>query len=216
MIKSLAKYTVTAATLVTGGGLGVLAAQAPAHAGGISAVFSCDVPMLGSNTVVLDGWLSSPGQTAVSRPTGFRLHLSRLDVSAPAPIDSWNASAWINVGGAESGAFRVAGSGGYVPVGQPITGDLTGDWVPGVTGNDLLSVGRIKITVSSPATGTVTARCMPNDRPVAETLAVLPSYYPGWSGPVAPPYAGWNRPIVVVPPRHPGWNPPIVVLPHHL
>ncbi|WP_329237909.1 hypothetical protein OG417_34900 [Actinoallomurus sp. NBC_01490] len=206
MIRSLAGYAVTAATLVTGGGLALVAAQAPAYAGGFSTVYSCDVPMLGSTTVVLDGWLSSPGQTAVTRPTGVRLHLSRLAVNAPVPIGSWSASAWINVGGAENTAFRVAGAGGYVPVGQPIRGDLTGDWTPAVGGTDTLSVGRLKITTNSPAIGTVTARCVPNDQSAAETLAVLPSYHPGWSGPIVPPYAGWARPVA---PYRPSWRGPL-------
>jgi hypothetical protein len=206
MIKTLAGYALTGATLVTGGGLALVAAQAPAYADRFSTVYSCDVPMLGSGAVVLDGRLSSPGQTAVTRPTGVRLHLSRLGAGAPVPIDSWSASAWINVGGAENSAFRVTGSGGYVPVGQPIRGDLTGDWTPAVSGTHVLTVGRLKITMTGPAIGTVTARCVPNDRPVAETLAVLPSYYPGWSGPIVPPYAGSARPVA---PYRPGWVGPM-------
>jgi hypothetical protein len=220
MKMSFAKYAVAATTLVAGGGLGAVAAQAPAYAGGFSTTYTCDVPMLGSSTLALAGWLTSPGQAAVSRPTGFQLHISSLNFSAPVPIDSWNASAWITVGGSENAAFRVAGSGGYVPPGQPLTGDLAGEWAPTTTGTHLLSVGRLRITASTAATGMVTARCTPTEpRPVAETMTVLPSYEPGWSGPIVPPYAGWTPPvvyrpgwhrppIVVVPPRHIGWTRP--------
>jgi hypothetical protein len=211
MITSFGKYAVATAALVSAGGLGAIAAQAPAWAGGFSTTYTCNVPMLGSRTAVLDGWLTSPGQTAVSRPTGFRLHISSLNMRTPIALHSWSASAWVTVGGAENSAFRMTGSGGYVPAGQPISGDLTGDWSPAVGGTDLLSVGRIKITATTAMTGPVTAHCVANEPgPVAETLSVQPSYYPGWSGPIAPPYQpGWARPY------HPDWNRPIGP-PHHI
>ena len=207
MITSFAKYALAAATLCTAGGLGAIAAQAPASADGFAATYTCNVPMLGARTAVLQGWLGSPGQTAVNRPTGFRLHISRLDLGAPVALDSWSATAWVRVGGAERSAFRMTGSGGYVPAGQPITGDLSGDWSPDRPGTDVLSVGNLILTATTPMTGPVTAHCVPNGpAPAAETLSVLPWHHHGWSGPIVPPYhQGWDRPY------RPGWQQPVVL-----
>jgi hypothetical protein len=212
MLRSFARYAAAATTLAAGGGIALFAVQAPAQAGGFASLFTCDVPLLGSTTVGVHGWLSSPGRTVVNRPASFRLHIGRTGVGGPLPVDSWSASAWINVTGAENTAFRVAGSGGWAP-GQPFRGDLAGDWAPTVSGTDLLSIGRIKITVTGAATGTVTARCFPADRPVAETLTVVPWYPPAWGAPVAPYGPAWNRPIVVAPPATTVWGRPVVVVP---
>jgi len=214
MITSLSKHAVAAA--VAFGGLGAIAFQAPAHAGGFSTSYTCNVPMLGSRTVVLEGWLTSPDQAVAGSPGTFQLHVSSLSPGAPVAVDSWSAAARVDVGGAENTWFRMAGSGGYVAPGQPLSGDLAGDWTPAVTGTHVLSVGGVTVTVNSPATGSVTARCVANEpRPAAETLSVFPAYQPGWTAPVAPPYEVVTPPYnVIVPPYHQGWHRPIVP-PYH-
>ncbi|GAA2080064.1 hypothetical protein [Actinomadura alba] len=220
MITSLGKHAVVAATVAALGGLMAIAAQKPAHAGSFSAAYTCTVPVLGSRIVGLDGWLTSPGQTAAGSPAGFRLHISRLNLGSPVAIGSWNASAWVDVSGAESTSFQLTGSGGFVPARQPISGDLTGDWAPAAPGTDLLSVNSITLNVNTPVTGDVTVQCVPRlPRPVAETLMVVPQYQPGVTRPVVVlPHPGWSRPIG--PPyhhhhHHPGWSRPIVRPQHH-
>jgi hypothetical protein len=209
MITFLGRHALVAATIA--GGL-TCAAQAPANASGFSATYTCDVPGLGPRTVGIDGWLTSPGRTVAATTAAFRLHIASMSLSAPIPVDSWSATAWINVSGAENASFQVSGAGGFVPVGQPITGDLTGDWTPSAGGTDLLSVGGVAVSATTRMTGNVTVQCTPNEpRPVAETLTVDPPvpYDPGYPG-YPPPYypGGWRPPIVVAPPYHPGG-------PHH-
>jgi hypothetical protein len=214
MITSIGRHAVAAATVMAVGGLGALAVQAAtqatAQAAGFSTTYTCSGPMLGTRTAVLEGWLTSPGQTAVN-----------LSLGAPYPMDSWSASARVRVGGAENTAFRVTGSGGYVPVGQPLSGDLSGEWAPAANGTHVLNVGGITISANAPA-GNLTAYCAANEpRPVAETLTVFPVYQPGWNESAEPPYnvvvpyrpgwhrPGWNHPIVVMPPyHHGGWERP--------
>jgi hypothetical protein len=203
MITSIGKHAMAAATVMAVGGLGAIAVQAAgqatARAAGFSTTYTCSGPMLGTRSAVLEGWLSSPGQTAVNQPVGFRLHISSLGLGAPYPLGSWSASARIRVGGAENSAFRVTGSGGYVPVGQPLSGDLSGEWVPAANGPHDLSVGGIAINANTPG-GSLTAYCAATEpRPVAETLSVFPVYQTGWSEPDAPPYGA-------VVPYRPGWN----------
>jgi hypothetical protein len=212
MITSLGTLAVAAATIAG------MAVPAPARAAGFATTYTCSIPGMGARTVGLDGWLTSPGQTSAGRTAGFQLHISNLSISAPIPLDSWSASAWIDVSGAEVTSFQVTGSGGYVPAGQAITGDLTGEWTPSVNGTDALTPSALTVTVNTAMTGNVTAECAPNGpRPVAETLTVYPQYYTGWPRPVAPPYRpgwhrpiappyGWHRPVVIVPPGHPGWG----------
>jgi hypothetical protein len=214
MITSLGKHAVAAATVVALGGLNVIAAT-PAQAAGFSAAYTCTVPVLGPRGVVLNGWLTSPGQTAVSTPTGFQLRISSLNLNSPVAIDSWSASAWIDVSGAESASFQLTGSGGFVQARQPISGDLIGNWAPGLQGTDLLSVSSITISANTAVTGNVTVECAPNaPRPVAETLTVVPPNYSGWVRPITPDYhPGWSRPIGR-PHHHPGWSRPIG-RPHH-
>jgi hypothetical protein len=214
MITSLSKHAVAAA--VAFGGLGAVAVQAPAQAGGFSGSYTCDIPMLGSRTVVLDGWLTAPGQTTADQPAGFQLHVSSLSLRAPIAVDSWSAAARIDVGGAENSSFRMTGTGGSVAAGQPISGDLVGGWTPAVDGTHVLSVGRVTISVTTAITGVVTARCVANEpRPAAETLSVSPAYNPEWTVPVAPPYQVVAPPYnVVAPPYHHGWYRPIAP-PYH-
>ena len=202
MITSIGKHAVAAATVMAVGGLGAIAVQAAgqatARAAGFSTTYTCAGPLLGTRSAVLDGWLGSPGQTAVNQPVGFRLHISSLGLGAPYPLASWNATARVRVGGAEISAFRVAGSGGYVPIGQPLSGDLSGEWAPSANGPHDLTLGGITISANTPA-GTLTAHCAANEpRPVAETLSVFPVYQTEWS-PDAPPYD-------VAVPYRPGWN----------
>ena len=203
MITSLGKHAVAAATVVALGGLNVIAAT-PAQAAGFSAAYTCTVPVLGPRGVVLNGWLTSPGQTAVNRPTGFQLRISSLNLNSPVAIDSWSASAWIDVSGAESASFQLTGSGGFVQARQPISGDLIGNWAPGLQGTDLLSVSSITISANTATAGTITAQCVPNEaRQAGETLTVFPPYAAGGNRPHAAPYhRGWNRP------HHPGWHRP--------
>jgi hypothetical protein len=214
MITSFGKYAVAAAAAVSAGGLGAIAAQAPAQAAGFSSTYTCTVPMLGSQTAVLNGWLSSPGQTGVGRSTDYQMHISSLSLGAPIAIDSWSASAWVDVSGSESSSFQMTGSGGFVPAGQPLSGDLAGDWAPSVRGPHALSVSGITITANTPVTGNVTAQCVANEpRPVAATLMVHSGYYPGWNQPIVTPYpAGWVGPVA---PYRPGWHRPIVLPPYH-
>jgi hypothetical protein len=218
MITSFGKYAVAVAAAVSAGGLATVAAQTPARAAGFTSTYTCTVPMVGSQTAVLNGWLSSPEHTRVGTPTGFQLHISSLSVNTPIAIDSWSASAWVDVSGSESSSFQMAGSGGFVPAGQPLSGDLSGDWAPSVRGPHVLSISGLTITANTPVTGNVTAQCTANEpRPVAATLmAHNGGYYPGWDNPVVAPYPvgwagpyrpGWHRPIVL-PPYHGGWHQP--------
>jgi hypothetical protein len=196
MITSFGKHAVAAATVVVLGGLGVAVAHTPARASGFSTAYTCTLPLLGSRAALLDGWLTSPGQTAVNGTAAFRLHIARLTLNSPVPIDSWNASALIGVRGAETSSFRVAGSGGFVPARQPLSGDLIGDWVPTQRGTDLLSVSSITISANTTTTGTITARCVPSEaRQAGETLTVFAPYAGGGRRPHTAPYhRGGNRP----------------------
>lgn len=212
MITSIS--TVAVAAVVAAGGLGAVAAQAPARAAGFSATYTCTVPMVGSRTAVLNGWLASPEHTRAGRPTGFQLHISSLSVGAPIAVDSWSASAWVDVSGSENSSFQLTGSGGFVPAGQTLSGDLSGDWTPSVRGPHVLSVTGFTINANTPAAGNVTAECVANEpRPVAATLMVHTGYEPGWDQPVVSPYpVGWAGPVA---PYRPGWHRPIVLPPYH-
>jgi hypothetical protein len=203
MIRSFGKHAVAAATVAAFGSLGVAVAHTPARASGFSTAYTCTLPLLGSRAAILDGWLTSPGQTAVNGTAAFRLHIARLTLNSPVPIDSWNAFASIGVRGAEISSFRVAGSGGFVPARQPLSGDLIGDWSPTQRGTDLLSVSSITISANTTA-GAITAECVPNEaRQAGEILTVFPPYAAGGNRPHAAPYhRGWNRP------HHPGWHRP--------
>jgi len=210
MITSLARYALaTAAAAAAFGGIGAIAA-APAQANGFSATYMCIGPM-GAGTVALEGWLASPGRTVVSRPTGFRLHIRSLSLQSPMSLTSWNASARIDVSGAENSAFRLAGTGGFVPAGQPIAGDLVGSWAPLARGPHLLSVGALTIHANTPLNGPVRAHCVANEpRPTAETLAVFGGYHYGWTTPIAT--APYQQPIITQPYQQPilmayhGWG----------
>jgi hypothetical protein len=215
MITLLGKHAVTVTTALAIGGLGAVAAQAPAQASGFSAAYTCNISNLGQTQAVLNGWLTSPG-TTFSGPARFRLHISSLNLQAPLPIDSWSATAWINVGGAENTTFQVSGGGGPVPAQGVIAGDLVGDWAPYMGGTDLLSVGGIELTANSAEAGSVPVQCVPNGSTVAEVLRVASPYHGGWNRPAVPIFhiGGWyhpgmalHRPVWIRPGR-PGWNRP--------
>ncbi|GAB2800450.1 hypothetical protein GCM10027176_00580 [Actinoallomurus bryophytorum] len=216
MTTSFGKYAVTASAVFALGGLSAITAQAPAQASGFSAAYTCNISNLGQVPAVLNGWLSSPG-TAFNGPASFRLHISSLNLQSPIPIDSWSATAWINVGGAENTTFQVAGGGGSVPAQGALAGDLVGDWAPVMGGTDFLRVGGLEITANSAEAGSVPVQCVPNGAPVAEVLRVASPYHGRWIRPAVPIFhiGGWyrpgmtlHRPVWIHPGRPGGWNRP--------
>jgi hypothetical protein len=214
MITSFGKRAATVTTVFAIGALSAVAVQAPARASGFSAAYTCNISNLGQTAAVLNGWLTSPG-TTFSGPSRFQLHISSLNLQSPVPIDSWTATAWINVGGAENTTFQVSGSGGPVPAQGAIAGDLVGDWAPVMGGTDLLSVGGIELTANSAEAGSVPVQCVPNGTTVAEVLRVASPYHGRWIRPTVPIFhiGGWYRPGMAL---HrpvwiggrPGWNRP--------
>jgi hypothetical protein len=171
MFGSLASRAVTVSAAVALGGLLV---QAPAHASDFSASYTCDIPLSGSQDVTITGSLTaSPNPSTAGTSTHFALHISSLSLSAPVAINSWTATADIDASGAETATFQVTGGGGSVPANQPITGDLAGDWTPGMAGTDEFQGGDVTVHANVSILGNVTVPCTPNDpRPVAETLTV--------------------------------------------
>jgi hypothetical protein len=208
MITSLGKIAVTATTVLAIGGLSAVAARTPARASGFSAAYTCNISNLGQTAAVLNGWLASPG-TVFNGPARFQLHISSLNLQSPIPIDSWIATAWINVGGAENTTFQVSGSGGPVPLQGTIAGDLAGDWAPTMAGTDLLSVGGIEITANSAEAGSVPVQCVPSGSRVADVLRVASPYHGPWIRPAAPVFhvGGWYRPGMVL--HRPVWIRPV-------
>jgi hypothetical protein len=216
MTTSFGKYAVTATAVFALGGLSAIAGQAPAQASGFSAAYTCNISNLGQVPAVLNGWLSSPG-TAFNGPASFRLHISSLNLQSPIPIDSWSATAWINVGGAENTTFQVSGGGGAVPAQGALAGDLVGDWAPVMGGTDFLRVGGLELTANSAEAGSVPVQCVPNGAPVAEVLRVASPYHGRWIRPAVPIFhiGGWyrpgmslHRPVWIRPGRPGGWNRP--------
>ncbi|MDN3359746.1 hypothetical protein [Actinomadura sp. DC4] len=174
MIGSLARRAAAASSVLALGGLGALALQAPAHASSFSASYTCNIPLSGSQAVTISGTLTaSPSPSTTGTSTHFALHISNLSLSSPVAINSWTATAGIDVTGAQTASFQVSGSGGRVPANQPITGDLAGNWTPTVAGTDQFQGGNVTVKASVPLLGTLTVPCTPNaPRPVAETLTV--------------------------------------------
>ena len=177
MIKTIGTYSMAAAAVIALGGAGAVAAQAPARASAFAAAYTCSVRVLGSQSVVIRGALTaSPGRVTVGQPVQFQLHISSLSLQAPLTIDSWTVLADIDVSGAQSTGFRLAGSGGPVTPRRSITGDLYGTWTPKARGVDRFRGGDVRITAQIARVGDVTATCLPaSPRPVLESLAVLPS-----------------------------------------
>ncbi|MEV5754863.1 hypothetical protein AB0L00_44270 [Actinoallomurus sp. NPDC052308] len=172
MIKSFDRRIVTAATTVA---LGLVLTQAPADAARFSMVYTCAVPILGDRSVQFDGTLTAtPDRPTVGTFTRVDLHVSRLSLRPPVAVTSWSAVADVDVAGAQTGAFRLSGSGGPVAAYEPVTGDLAGGWVPRAIGVDRLRLARVVLRVSTAPFGDVVVPCSPREpRPVAETLTVF-------------------------------------------
>ncbi|GAA2071333.1 hypothetical protein GCM10009780_03310 [Actinomadura alba] len=171
-MESLGPHGLAAATLVTLGGVG--AVQAHAQPAAFSAGYICRVPVLGAKSVTINGTLTaSPSRPTTDTATRFRLRISSLTLRSPVPIDSWNATAGIDVTGPRTSSFRLTGSGGSVPPHQPITADLTGVWTPRARGVHRLRSGDVTIRANISRFGSHTATCAPKDpRPVSATLVV--------------------------------------------
>lgn len=183
MIRFLGGHPLAMAAAVALGGLGAVGAPEPAHAAAFSADYTCSVPLLGTRTVTVEGNLVvSPNRPVARRLVRVDLYVSRMSLRSPVAVDSWTATADIDVSGAQTTAFRVRGSGGPAPAYQPVTGALSGIWRPTVGGIDRLRVGKVVVTIRTSSFGNVTVSCEPNEpRPVAETLTVL---IPRRTGPV--------------------------------
>ena len=172
MTKSLAAMALAAATAVTLGDAG--AVQALGRTTGFSAGYTCRVPVLGTKLVTINGTMTtSPSPTTTNTPTRFRLHIASPGLRSPVPINSWNATARIEVTGAQRASFRLTGSGGPVAAHRPITADLAGVWTPGGRGTHRLRGGDVTIRANFARFGNVTVPCVPKDpRPVLATLVV--------------------------------------------
>ncbi|GAB3980957.1 hypothetical protein GCM10029978_080410 [Actinoallomurus acanthiterrae] len=149
--------------------------QGHARAARFAMTYTCAVPLLGTRSVDIDGTLTAaPNRLPADTATRVGLHISRMSLRPPVAIDSWTATADIDVAGAESTVFRVMGTGGPVPAFQSVTGDLSGGWTPRAAGVDRLRIGRVVITARTATFGEATASCTPRKpRPVAELLTVL-------------------------------------------
>ena len=172
MIKSLGGRSAAVATAIA---VGAGVPQAPAHADRFSTAYTCAVPLLGTRSVDIDGTLTAaPNRLPAGTATRVGLHISGMSLRPPVAVDSWTATADIDVTGAQSAVFRVKGAGGPVPAFQTVTGDLSGGWTPRVAGVDRLRIGRVVVRVRTAAFGEATVPCTPREpRPVAETLTVL-------------------------------------------
>jgi hypothetical protein len=172
MSKSLGRRAATAATVIALGGLGVVAAQAPAGASTFTTTYSCN-SILGTQTITVNGTATaSPNPTKVNTSTHFTVHVS-TSLSSPLAVNSWSATLGADVSGAQTASFQLTGSGGSIPANQPITADVAGDWTPTVTGTDQFQGGNLSIKANVAIFGNITATCTPSTpRPVAETLTV--------------------------------------------
>jgi hypothetical protein len=167
------------AAVVALGGIGAVAIQAPARAAGFSAAYTCVVPMLGTKTVTVDGTLTAtPDPATAGTPTRLRLHISRLSLRSPVTINSWTATATIDVSGAQTASLRLTGTGRAVPARQQFAGDLSGDWTPSTHGTDRFRAGNVTLRADISLLGTMTVPCTPKDpRPVIATLTVTPPHH---------------------------------------
>jgi hypothetical protein len=174
MIKTLSGRVATGLTVLAVGGLGVMAIQAPASASNFSAGYTCNVPVLGTQHVTMNGSLTaSPKPATAGRSTHFAMHLSSLSTPAPFAINSWNTTTGISVSGAQTASFQLRASGGSVPAGQTISADAAGDWTPARAGTDQFQSGNVTINMNTAAYGNITINCTANSpRPTAETLTV--------------------------------------------
>jgi hypothetical protein len=175
MIKSIGRHAMAATAVLAIGGAGIVSAPRPAHASTFSAAYTRTVPVLGARSVVITGSLTaSPDRVATGQPIRFQLHIARLSLQSPVPIDSWTAIAGIDVNGAQTTSFRMAGTGGPLGPRQPVSGDLYGSWTPRGPGVDRLRGGTVVISAKVARVGVLTASCQPiTPRPVLETVSVL-------------------------------------------
>lgn len=178
MTKSIGKHVMAATAVIMLGGAMAVATPASAQGPAFSASYTCTVPVLGARPVTIYGSLTAtPDRAAVGQPIRVRLHISRLSLQSPVAIDSWTAVAGIEVSGAQSASFRVAGSGGALMPRQPISGDLFGSWTPRARGVDRFRGGNVVITARVARLGLLTASCLPSPpRPVLETVSVLTAH----------------------------------------
>lgn len=174
MKRTIGRRVVIGSTALALGSLGTIVAQSPALAADFSAAYTCTAPVLGTQTVTIGGTLTAtPNPATVGTPVGFALHLTQVSLQAPVAINSWTMTASLDVSGAETASFQVAGSGGSVPANTPITGDLAGSWIPTAAGTDEVRGGTVTVNANVFLLGNVTVTCTPNDpRPVGETLTV--------------------------------------------
>jgi len=157
------------------GGAGAIAAQVPASASTISATYSCSVPLVGTESVTVDGSLTAtPNPATAGSAVSFALDASSISLTSPLAINSWSATAAISGSGAESSSFDATGSGGAIAANSAITNvDLSGSWTPSVSGTDTFVVGDITIDANVALLGDITVTCTPSGtQPTAETLTV--------------------------------------------
>jgi hypothetical protein len=159
----------------------VIAPYQGADASAFAAAYTCTVPILGARPVTIYGRLTAQQPRAtVGQPVRFHLRIARLSLQSPVPIDAWSAVAGIDVRGAQPSSFRVAGTGGQLSPRQPISGDLTGVWIPRTPGPNRLRGANVTITARVARVGQFTATCTPiAPRPVLETVTVDPSLATG-------------------------------------
>lgn len=174
MAGSLGRRVAVGSTALALGGLGAIVAQSPAHAADFSAAYTCTAPVLGTQSVTIDGSLTaSPNPAAAGAPVDFALHVAQVSLTAPVTINSWTITADLDVSGAETAQFQVTGSGGEVPANQPISGDLSGSWTPTAAGTDEVRGANVTVNANVVLLGDITVDCTPDEpRPVAETLTV--------------------------------------------
>jgi hypothetical protein len=169
------KVAATAATALALSGIAAIAVQSPAHASTFSATYSCSIPIVGTESVTVDGALTaSPNPATAGSAVSFDLSVASLSLTSPLTINSWSATANVAGTGAESSSFQATGSGGTVSAGSPITNaNLTGSWTPTASGTDQFEIGSFTITANVVLLGNVTAPCTPTGtQPISETLTV--------------------------------------------
>jgi len=172
MNHSIAPRLLSWSAAVAVGCAAALAATAPAHAAAFSAPYTCSTP-LGEQQATVEGqWTATPDPATAGAPVTVALNVTSLGLTAPLAINSWSATAAIDVSGSETAQLKVAGSGGKVPANQPITAQLSGTWTPTTAGTAELRNGTVTIKANVFLLGSITANCTPNEpRPVL-TLAV--------------------------------------------
>jgi len=150
----------------------VLAAPLPALADAVSAPYVCS-SILGDDNVTITGELvATPNPATAGSSVAFDLTVTDLGLTVPLRIKTWSGTAELNVSGAETGSFTLSGSGGPIPAGDAITGELTGGWTPSVAGTDTITGGAVDITADVQLVGTVSLTCTPDGASTAATLTV--------------------------------------------